>query len=203
MKGLRLLVLFVAIVWFSRNARADTQVFLGGGIHSLKLSNSLTESTYTTPGKISSFSIELLRTLKKGRFSLGVRAGYLATSILAGDAELTYTQIPVFGTLGYVLGSPMVQLRLSAGAGYPLKNLMTITGSGTATDGEYAGQNLMLISAAQLLLFLGRKSRLGVFVEVGYVYSFGKILFHEPFTSDDLDGDASGYFLQGGGVWRF
>jgi hypothetical protein len=80
---------------------------------------------------------------------------------------------------------------------------MTFTGRGTETDGVYDGKALMLLSSAQLQLFLGRKARLGLYAEGGYVYSFSKILFHTPFTSEDLDGDASGYFVHGGIVYRF
>lgn len=203
MKHLRRLVFSVIVAASSGGARAESQFIAGGGFHSLDLVNSLTETTYTTPGKISSFSGEITRSIRKGRVSIGVRAFYLTASILAGDVELKYIQAPVFGTLGYVLGSSLLRLKIVAGAGYPFLNRMTFTGSGTATDGVYDGKALMLLSSTQLQVFFGRKARLGFYAEGGYVYSFSKILFHTPFTSEDLDGDASGYFAHGGLIYRF
>lgn len=203
MNHLRRHVFFTILSVLGSFARAETQLSAGGGFHSLNLANSLTESTYTTLGKISSFSGEIARSIRKGRLSIGVRASYLTASILAGDVELKYVQAPVFGTLGYMLGTSLIRLKLVAGAGYPLLNRMTFTGSGTATDGVYEGKLLMLLSSAQLQVFLGKKARLGIFAEGGYVYSFSKILFHTPFTSEDLDGDASGYFVHGGIIYRF
>lgn len=203
MNHLRRFVFFTIIAASGGFVRAETQFLVGGGLHSLNLANSLTETTYTTPGKISSFGGEIARSIRKGRLSIGIRASYLTASILAGDVELKYVQAPVFGTLGYVLGSSLIRLKFIAGAGYPFLNRMTFTGSGTATDGVYEGKSLMLLSSAQLQVFLGGKSRLGIFAEGGYAYSFSKILFHTPFTSEDLDGDASGYFAHGGLIYRF
>lgn len=167
------------------------------------LENTLTTLTNTTPTFALSGMVEVQKSFRKGRLSAGLRAGYLTASVSTTAVELGYTQLPVFATLGYVRGTSRLHLRLGVGAGYALKNSMTITGSGTTTDGSYANTPILGMGNIQLTLFPSKSGKLGIFGEAGYVYALSKILYHSPFTSPDLDGDASGLIFQGGIALRF
>ena len=166
------------------------------------LTNTLTESTNTTPSQILSGSTEIVRTFKKGKGSIGLRAHYLTTSVDTGVVQMQYTQIPVFGTLGFTQGSKKLQMRLSLGGGYQFKSRMTFAGSGS-TDGPYAAHSPLALANAQLVYFLGGKSRIGIVAEAGYIYALSKVLLNVPYTSPDLDGDSSGFFTQAGLIFRF
>jgi hypothetical protein len=167
------------------------------------LENSLTTATNTTPTFALAGSAEIQKSFRKGRVSAGLRAGYLLASVATDSVELSYKQLPVLATLGYVLGASRVRLRAGVGAGYALQNAMTITGSGTSTDGSYSTTSILGMGNVQLTLFPSKSGKLGIFGEAGYVYALSKILYHTPFTSPDLDGDASGLFFQGGVALRF
>lgn len=184
-------------------AHAETDVIAVGGLHLMSLTNTLMESTNTALSRANSYGVEGTRSVgKKGKLFWGVRANYLTGGASTGVVTVAYKQMSFYGLGGLGFGSKKIRLRVSAGAGYELKNTMTFTGSG-ATDADYSGKGLSFLGSAQAMYLLGGKGRFGAVAEANYVYSVNRVYLNVPYTSADLDGNSSGIDLRGGLVFRF